>query len=56
MDEDAVLGQVSVSRATTGTLTLGVVYDSLNSQVARFRDANVYVDVVVLEKRRTYAH
>ena len=45
VNEEAMRGQGSVSRAVTGTLTLWVVHDSLNSQVA-FRDANVHVDAV----------
>ena len=36
-----------VSQAVTGTLTLRVVYNSLNTKVA-LGDANAHVDAVVL--------
>ena len=49
VDEDAIPGQVLVSHAVTGTLALGVVYDTLNSQVA-LRDDRAHVDAVVLQK------
>ena len=46
-DEDGMSGQRSVNQAITGTIVLDVVLDSSNSQEA-LRDANVYVDAVVL--------
>ena len=42
-------GQGSVSQAIIGTIALGVVYDSSNSQVA-LRDTNVHVDAIILLK------
>ena len=42
---ECISGQGSVSQAMTSTLALGVVYDSLNSQV-ELGDANVHVDAV----------
>ena len=44
---EAMSGQGSVSQAVIGTFSLGVVYDSSSFQVV-LRDANVYVDAVVL--------
>ena len=45
--EEVMSGQGSESQSVTGMIALGVVYDSLNSQVA-LGGANVYVDVVAL--------
>ena len=45
--EEVVSGQGSASQAITGSVSLGVVYDSLISQVA-LGDANVHEDTVVL--------
>ena len=43
VDEDAMPCQLSLSQAITGLLALGVVYDSLDSQLER-GDANVHGD------------
>ena len=43
MDEDAMPCQLSLSQAVTGLLALGVVYDSLDSQL-ELGDANVHGD------------
>ena len=53
VDVECISGQGSVSQAMTSTLALGVVYDSLNSQVA-LGDANVHVDAVVLYNEPVY--
>ena len=42
--EEVMSGQGSLIQAVTGTIALGVVYDSSNSQVA-LGDAKVHMDI-----------